>query len=336
MGSFDPLRQNITNFVTLQSQIFYFSNNKTCMSRKMQTIFTFSAIMILWSVISLAQSQNISAAFYNVQNLFDTIDSPLVYDSDFTPEGRYGWNSARYAAKIKDVARVIDDLGVDVIALAEVENEGVVRDLVRAINIDYAYFHYNSLDSRGIDIAMLYRPERLFIDSTTIYKISGHNRELITLFGTIDQRPVVFSGCHLPSAFNSDKKRMAVARQAGKYFGSIAESNPLAACIFVGDFNFELRSKQMKEILKAGSALVSSRSDSKDISTYIYGDKRVSFDHALVNKEIENTSHSYIFIRDYLVDYSLGKQMTIRPTYSKGVYMSGTSDHLPIVIMVEN
>ncbi|MFM9006173.1 MAG: hypothetical protein ACKOSR_11840 [Flavobacteriales bacterium] len=42
-----------------------------------------------------APAQEHLVAFYNVENLFDTIDDPITQDEDFTPGGKYEWNSAR-------------------------------------------------------------------------------------------------------------------------------------------------------------------------------------------------------------------------------------------------
>ena len=37
-----------------------------------------------------------SIGFYNLENLFDTIDSPTTNDVDFLPNGRLMWNTAKY------------------------------------------------------------------------------------------------------------------------------------------------------------------------------------------------------------------------------------------------
>lgn len=293
-------------------------------------------VVIFITIVGSLKAQNISAAFYNVQNLFDTIDSPLIYDSDFTPQGRYEWDSERYEAKVAAIARVVGDLGVDVIALAEVENEQVVRDLVRTTKVDYAYFHYNSSDSRGIDIAMLYRPERFFIDSTQVFEIKGHRRQIITLYGSVGDRQVIFSACHLPSAFSNKQKRFETAQRAGSYFRALTLDNPRAACIIVGDFNFTAESNNMKAILSDDSALVSASFKNHGMGTYIYGDKKFVYDNILLSRNIESKSLARIFVKDYLLDNSPSGSATIKPTYSGGVYHGGTSDHLPVMVIIED
>lgn len=281
-------------------------------------------------------NSKIRAGFYNVQNLFDTIDSPFVYDSDFTADGRYEWNGARYKAKIQAVTKVIDAIGADIIALSELENEGVVKDLVRAAEIDYGYFHYNSSDSRGIDIAVLYRPEKFFVDSTRAFKISGHSREIITLFGSVGERRIIFSACHLPSMFNAQKTRLEVAQKAGEYFRSLAAEDPEAVCIISGDFNFTPRSKNMKALLgrEKNPTIVNTMADLEGVGTYTYGNKRMIYDYILLNKQAKSSSKTRIFVDENLVERAAGGQVAIKPTYRGGRYIGGTSDHLPVIIDV--
>ena len=54
-------------------------------------------------------------AFYNVENLFDTIDDPKTWDDDRTPNGRDKWTEDIYQKKSKNIARVISDIGKDLV-----------------------------------------------------------------------------------------------------------------------------------------------------------------------------------------------------------------------------
>ncbi len=95
-------------------------------------------------------------AYYDLDRLYDTIPSPFYNDSDYTPAGRYAWDSRRYVRKIRDAAAVIDSLGLPLVALYGVENEQVARDLSAACAGDYVYLHrtLNTLD--GMDFVLLY------------------------------------------------------------------------------------------------------------------------------------------------------------------------------------
>ena len=102
-------------------------------------------------------TESIKIAFYNVENLFDTIRNPLTYDAEFTPRGVRRWNTERYRHKISHIAQVLDELQADIIGLAEIENEEVLQDLLLTMDQDYNYLHRHTADSRGIDVALLYR-----------------------------------------------------------------------------------------------------------------------------------------------------------------------------------
>jgi hypothetical protein len=106
----------------------------------------------------------IKIAFWNVGNLFDTTASELATDLEFTPA--QGWTPAAYAAKVKNLAAVInalhDGTGPDLLGLCELENESVIRDLIKATGrSDLQIAHIDSEDLRGIDCTLLYS-DKLF------------------------------------------------------------------------------------------------------------------------------------------------------------------------------
>lgn len=104
--------------------------------------------------------------FYNLENLFDTIDDPDTLDDDFTPAGAKKWSKKRYRKKLYKLAKTISQVGTEsnkrlpvLIGIAEVENKDVVHDLIKSEPLrqtDYAYVHYDSPDERGIDTALIY------------------------------------------------------------------------------------------------------------------------------------------------------------------------------------
>lgn len=130
-----------------------------------------------------AAAQHLDIAYYDVDRLYDTIASPFYNDTDYTPEGRLHWNAERYRRKIDHTAAVIDSMALSLVALYGVENEEVVRDLVRRSNGYYAYFHrtLNRLD--GLDFALLYHGDRFFPHYTEI----GNN--YLYIEGSLPARP---------------------------------------------------------------------------------------------------------------------------------------------------
>ena len=82
-----------------------------------------------------------AVAFYNLENLFDTIDQPDVLDEEFTPHGGMRWTSLKYNNKLKNMSYAISQLATDgpfplpngpaIIGISEIENRGVVEDLIK-------------------------------------------------------------------------------------------------------------------------------------------------------------------------------------------------------------
>ena len=131
-----------------------------------------------------------AAAFYNLENLWDTEDDPNNRgDDDFTPDGQYNWTEAKYQQKLKNIAKVISELGRDycpagpaIIGISEVENRKVLEDLVKMdaiAEIGYKIVHFESPDHRGIDVAALYNPRVFRFTSATVYPFRKPDLTLI-------------------------------------------------------------------------------------------------------------------------------------------------------------
>lgn len=108
-----------------------------------------------------------TVAFYNFENLFDTINDPATNDDEWTPKGAQHWTSKKYYQKLENLSRVLLEIGSaentnspTFIGGSEIENRGVLEDLVKhpkLIGKDYGIIHFDSPDKRGIDVALLYQ-----------------------------------------------------------------------------------------------------------------------------------------------------------------------------------
>ncbi len=132
----------------------------------------FIALFIVLFAISGANAQakkyNIhTVAFYNLENLFDTINGSN-NDEEWLPNGAQNWTGKKYKQKLHNLARVLSEIGTGenpnnsptLIAGCEIENRVVLEDLVKEpllINKDYGIVHFDSPDKRGIDVALLYQ-----------------------------------------------------------------------------------------------------------------------------------------------------------------------------------
>lgn len=104
---------------------------------------------------------DINVAFWNLGNLFDTVQDPISDDFDFTPEK--GWTAATQADKVNNLASVIDAMfngaGPDLLGICEVENEATLQQLVDAVSVrnDLVVMQFDDgPDVRGIDCALVY------------------------------------------------------------------------------------------------------------------------------------------------------------------------------------
>jgi hypothetical protein len=115
-----------------------------------------------------AKKYNIhTVAFYNFENLFDTINGTN-NDEEWLPNGAQNWTGKKYKQKLKNLARVLSEIGTNdqqkespvLIGGCEIENRGVLEDLVKEpllINKNYGIVHFDSPDKRGIDVALMYQ-----------------------------------------------------------------------------------------------------------------------------------------------------------------------------------
>ena len=111
-------------------------------------------------------NSGIRVMFYNVENLFHPTDDPEKSDDEFTKEGTRYWTFRRYNQKLANIAKTVIAVGEweppAVIGLCEVENIQCLEDLVYTSPLkrwNYKIVHEESRDNRGIDVALIYRPE---------------------------------------------------------------------------------------------------------------------------------------------------------------------------------
>ena len=165
--------------------------------------------------------------FYNLENLFDTYHDEGKNDYEYLPDGGNEWTDVKYAKKQQNMARVIADMAKDnkawhaVLGVSEIENRHVLEDLVSEPAIaaaNYHIVHYDSPDRRGVDCALLYKPEIFtYIASEAIpftfdvntridwsswsqeEKDAFRTRDLLMVRGLLGGEMFAFFVAHLPS-----------------------------------------------------------------------------------------------------------------------------------------
>ncbi len=194
-------------------------------------------------------------AFYNVENLFDLVNDSIKRDDDFTPTGIKGWNKWRYRDKLRNIYRVVMAVGgwepPAIVGLCEVENRLVMDELVTLTPLrrfHYQVVHFESPDKRGIDNALIYRPDKFEvlhsepIEVVFPFDLDSKTRDILYVMGRTNSGDSlhVFVN-HWPSRFGghmeTDRKRNHVGHTVRKKVDQIMEEQPLANIIIMGDLN---------------------------------------------------------------------------------------------------
>jgi hypothetical protein len=254
----------------------------------MRTI-AFSVLIFLNLLLQQLQAQTKkyaihTVAFYNVENLFDTIKSSNIRDAEWTPKGSRHWTSQKYFKKQENLARVLSEIGMPMnpnpptfIGCAEIENRGVLEDLIKQpklIDNELGIIHFDSPDHRGIDVALLYqkkyfKPVTFSNIPLVIYKkpiesitdtIEGKKKRVFTrdqllVTGFLDGEEINIIVNHWPSRSGGEQKSSPYREAAGtlnrKIIDSLQRINPNAKVITMGDFNDGPYNKSIKVALGA-------------------------------------------------------------------------------------
>jgi hypothetical protein len=215
-----------------------------------------------------------TVAFYNVENLFDFENDPKTFDDDRTPDGKDHWTEEIYHAKLKNMAKVIAEIGKDVtgtapaiVGVCEIENRRTLEDLINQeplLKHDYGIVHFDSPDRRGIDVALLYQKkvftpshyknhELLIYDNNDATK-RIYTRDQLLVSGVLDGEKIHLIVNHWPSRSGGEArsrpKRIKAAKHNKKISESLQSDDPYAKIITMGDLNDDPTSPSVKDVLK--------------------------------------------------------------------------------------
>ena len=277
--------------------------------------------LVIFSLCCLSlqgQERKYPVVFYNVENLFDTLKTPNVYDEEFTPDGVNKWNSAKYWKKISNLEQVFYGIASaaksypTIIGVAEIENRNVLEDVVAAKSLqkaNYQIVHYDSPDARGVDVALFYRPDQFkYIGSKPIRTVveglpDFKTRDILMVWGTIEDELFHIFVCHWPSRrggqFESEARRVGAAQTVRNAVDSVTKINPSTKIIIMGDLNDDPIDKSINITLGAkGKAKEVTESDlfnpfyelfKSGYGTLAYQDAWNLFDNIIVNENLLNS-----------------------------------------------
>lgn len=324
--------------------------------------------LILFSIVSVSYAQEdrnvppdeVQLLFWNVENLFDTYDDSLKNDEEFLPYGIRGWDRERYQQKLFHLYKTFIAAGQwkfpEIIALAEIENERVIKDLLEQtplLRAGYEIVHQESEDRRGIDLAVLYRPEKVHLLDTNFIRLTfpddefRKTRDIIYLKAQVREKSEfhLFVN-HWPSRYGggktSEERRIYAASIVREHVDQIIAKEVNASIIVTGDFNDTPADKSLQVLAGKDSSLMII-SDNSFAGTHKHQGLWNHFDHMWVSRSLfsnekihVSNQRAEVFHPDFLLenDKTYGGVKPNR-TYEGYRYHGGFSDHLPVYISLK-
>ncbi len=307
-----------------------------------------------------------TVAFYNIENLYDTVDDPKIDDETFLPTSALKWDETRYQTKLTNLASVIKELGgadgPDILGMTEVENRRVLDDLVAQPAIaarKYQIVHFDSPDPRGIDVALLYKPDHFTVTNqravpVTFPDTTMGTRDILLVEGKLNGDPITFLVCHWPSRRNglkSDKRRFAVAAQSRRLIDEQLRANPQARILLMGDLNDSPTDSSIASILRASKELRNLPKgqlhnafydlQAQGKGTLFYRGRPDIFDQMVLSSGLCNgsglhyrASSARIYAPERLTTPEVKFAGEPLRTYGGKRYLGGYSDHFPVYLLL--
>jgi endonuclease/exonuclease/phosphatase family metal-dependent hydrolase len=303
--------------------------------------------------LSLLLSGFLTFVELNCENLFDTRHDSLKQDTEYLPEATRHWTKKRYWQKLNNTAQELlscCDEGIpDLIALCEVENDSVLRDLTRRSllrNAGYEYLITHSPDVRGIDVALLYSPfsfAPVCSYSLRVQPVKGMRptRDILYVAGRIPSGDTLHVFVvHAPSRYGGERYsrpfRMATADRLCQSIDSVLAVSPQAHLLVAGDFNDTYDGPLLRRLTqhRLRNLTKDARGQNGVLGTYRYKGAWGSIDHILGSRSIyKKVDTAYVHAPLFLLeeDKEYGGYRP-RRTYNGMRYQPGYSDHLPLVV----
>ncbi|EFK56663.1 endonuclease/exonuclease/phosphatase family protein [Sphingobacterium spiritivorum] len=327
-------------------------------------------IFVVQTHISVAQQkkyQVYAAAFYNLENLFDTEKDTLINDEEFTAEGGNRWTAEKYRRKQLNMAKVISRLGKKYcpagpafVGLCELENRKVLEDLTQQpslVSLGYGIVHYDSPDRRGVDVALLYNPSLFKVKDSKVfaYKVDHlpeyRTRDILLVTGELAGEEMHVLVNHWPSRYGgkSSELREHAASIVRSVVDSLYAQDSLAKVVIMGDLNDDPVDKSVRivlnakktqqEVAKGGLFNTMWQHYERGVGSLGYQGKWNLFDQIIISEPLlgEDRStlkfwKSEIYNPEFLITQEGRYKGYPFRTFSGNVFQNGYSDHFPTLI----
>ena len=301
-------------------------------------------------MLSLLLASWLTLVELNCENLFDCHHDSLKQDTEWLAASVRKWTPDRYWRKVNNIGQEIisctSDALPDLVALVEVENDSVLRDLThRSLlrNAGYEYLMTEAPDVRGIDVALLYQPfsfRPVCYDYLDVQPLEGMRptRDILYVQGeTLNADTLHLFVVHAPSRYGGERQTRPnrhVVMQ--RLVDAIRLLPPEAKVIVVGDFNDYADSPSLQFLEQQTLHNVTRHAVGTHGAkgTYRYEGQWQSIDHVLVSAALrDSVAHAYVNDAPFLLEED-NKYGGVKPfrTYNGYRYQRGFSDHLPLVV----
>lgn len=308
--------------------------------------------------------------FYNVENLFDTIDDQYTIDEQFLPNSEKLWNSEKYTTKLNQLAKVISSMDADLpifLGLAEVENKNVILDLLNTEKLrgnNYDVVHEESPDQRGIDLGFIYRKEYFNYISHEAIEVrieeeeDFFTRDILYIKGELQGEDTIHVflnhwSSRREGAQETEYRRVRSAAILRAKIDELLAQDEMAKIIVMGDFNDYPNNISLTQTLRAKDNRKFSKGDLYNMAygleqdnqgTYNYKGDWGMLDQLIISKGVFKADKGVKITAKDVNVLKLKWMLYTDPVYgdekpSKSYggpeYYGGYSDHLPIYARFE-
>lgn len=193
-----------------------------------------SILLVLLCCITSTEAKTFKVASYNVENLFDLTRDGTEY-AEYIPNTGYGWTKDVADTKYTNIARVIKDMGSDVVVLQEVESKKALISLhqrLKDFGVDYPYFEIS--DSKVTPVKCAVVSKFPIVQKEGVKVDNEHARDILKVALNIDGDRLILFINHWKSKRGPESMRITYAKALRK---AIDQLKADVDYILIGDFN---------------------------------------------------------------------------------------------------